>query len=109
MPLREALYPVRISETSSRSSRLVLRLLLWADRQSGWKVFDSSGSFRLPDGSVPSPDASLLRLEWWQALTAEQRLGFAPSARIWWCGWPVPLMRDPAASAPGAAGWPHPE
>jgi Uma2 family endonuclease len=66
------------SETSSRNSRLVMRLLLWADRQGGWKVFDSSGGFRLPDGSVLSPDASLLRLERWQALTAEQRRGFAP-------------------------------
>ena len=66
------------SQTSSRNSRLVMRLLLWADRQGGWKVFDSSGGFRLPDGSVLSPDASLLRMERWQALTAEQRRGFAP-------------------------------
>jgi Uma2 family endonuclease len=66
------------SEASSRNSRLVMRLLLWADRQGGWKVFDSSGGFRLPDGSVFSPDASLLRLERWQALTGEQRSGFAP-------------------------------
>jgi len=41
-------------------------------------VFDSSGGFRLPDGSVFSPDASLVRLERWQALTPEQRRGFAP-------------------------------
>lgn len=30
--------------------------------------------FLLPDGSVLSPDASLVRLERWQALTPEQRL-----------------------------------
>ena len=41
-------------------------------------VFDSSTGFLLPDGSVRSPDASLLRLKRWQALTAEQRRGFAP-------------------------------
>jgi Uma2 family endonuclease len=66
------------SETGARNSRLVMRLLLWADRLGGWKVFDSSAGFRLPDGSVLSPDASLLRLERWEALTEEQRRGFAP-------------------------------
>jgi Uma2 family endonuclease len=66
------------SETGARNSRLEMRLLLWADRQGGWKVFGSSTGFRLPDGSVLSPDASVLRLERWQALTPEQRRGFAP-------------------------------
>ena len=28
-----------------------------------WKVFESSGGFRLPNGSVVSPDASLVRLD----------------------------------------------
>ncbi|MFM7236301.1 MAG: Uma2 family endonuclease [Cyanobium sp.] len=66
------------SETSSRNSRLIMRLLLWADQQGGWMVFDSSGAFRLPDGSVLSPDGSLVREERWRALTAEERRGFAP-------------------------------
>ncbi len=51
---------------------------LWADQQGGWKAFDSSTGFRLPDGSVLSPDASLVNLERWQALNAEERRGFAP-------------------------------
>jgi len=42
------------------------------------KVFDSSTGFLLPDGSVRSPDASLVRLERWQALSEEQRRGFPP-------------------------------
>lgn len=66
------------SETSGRNSRLVMRLLLWADQQGGWKVFESSAGFRLPDGSIVSPDASLVRLDRWQALSSEQRRGFAP-------------------------------
>ncbi len=66
------------SETGARNSRLVMRLLLWADQQGVWRVFDSSSGFRLPDGSVLSPDASLVRQERWQALTPEQRRGFAP-------------------------------
>ena len=48
------------SETGSRNSRLVMRLLLWADRVGGWKVFDSSTGFRLPDGSIVSPDAAVI-------------------------------------------------
>jgi len=65
-------------DTGSRNSRLLMRLLLWADRMGGWKVFDSSTGFRLPDGSVLSPDASLVNLERWQALSPEQRRGFPP-------------------------------
>jgi len=41
-------------------------------------VFESSGGFRLPDGSVVSPDASWIRLDRWQALSADERRGFAP-------------------------------
>jgi Uma2 family endonuclease len=65
-------------ETGARSSRLLLRLLAWADRAGGWQVFDSSTGFLLPDGSVRSPDVSLVGLEGWRALTPEQRRGFPP-------------------------------
>ena len=65
-------------ETGARNSRLLIRLLAWADQLGGWQVFDSSTGFRLPDGSVLSPDASLVRLERWQALTPEQRRSFPP-------------------------------
>ncbi len=41
-------------------------------------MFDSSAGFLLPDGSVPSPDASLVRLERWQALSEAERDGFPP-------------------------------
>jgi Uma2 family endonuclease len=57
---------------------LSARLQFWALGQGGWKVFDSSGGFRLPDGSVLSPDAAVVRLDRWQALTPEQRRGFPP-------------------------------
>ena len=42
------------------------------------KLFDSSTGFLLPDGSVRSPDASVVRLERWQALSEAEREGFAP-------------------------------
>ena len=38
----------------------------------------SPDGFRLPDGSVLSPDALLVRLERWQALSPQQRRSFPP-------------------------------
>lgn len=66
-------------ETGARNGTLLI-LLGIALRASGLplKLFDSSTGFRLPDGSVLSPDASLVRRERWEALTAEERRGFAP-------------------------------
>jgi Uma2 family endonuclease len=65
-------------DTSARNSLLIARLQIWALGQGTWKVFDSSGGFRLPDGSVLSPDAAVVRADRWQALTPEQRRGFPP-------------------------------
>jgi Uma2 family endonuclease len=66
-------------ETSSRNSRLLIQLGLALSRSTpAFRLFDSSGGFRLPDGSVLSPDASLVLEERWQALTPEQRQGFPP-------------------------------
>ena len=58
----------------------MLILLGLAVRTSGLplKVFDSSTGFRMPDGSVLSPDVSLVRQERWEALTPEERRSFAP-------------------------------
>jgi Uma2 family endonuclease len=66
------------SETGARNGELLFQLKLYANRVGGWKVFDSSSGFRLSDGSVVSPDASLVRLDRWQALSAAERRSFAP-------------------------------
>ena len=66
------------SETGSRNGELFFQLKLFANRAGAWKAFDSSTGFRLPDGSVFSPDASLLRLDRWQALSPGESRGFAP-------------------------------
>jgi Uma2 family endonuclease len=65
-------------DTGARNTILTYQLTHWARSQGGWTVFDSSTGFRLADGSVLSPDASVVRLERWQALSAEQRRGFPP-------------------------------
>ena len=43
-------------ETSSRNGQLLYQLQGFCRRQKGWRLFDSSGGFRLPDGSVLSPE-----------------------------------------------------
>ncbi|MFM7550650.1 MAG: Uma2 family endonuclease [Cyanobacteriota bacterium] len=67
------------SETSGRNSSLLIGLGQ-AVQASGLhlKLFDSSGGFRLPDDSVRSPDASLVLLDRWRALSEQQRRSFAP-------------------------------
>ncbi len=64
--------------TSARNSALLFQLQAWARTTGDWIVFDSSGGFRLPDGSVRSPDASLVRLDRWLALSEAERDGFPP-------------------------------
>jgi len=66
------------SETGGRNIELAFQLQRFARSGTTWKAFDSSTGFRLPDDSVLSPDASLVRLDRWQTLTPEQRRGFAP-------------------------------
>ena len=65
--------------TGARNSRLVAQLENWAVAADlGWIVFDSSTGFLLPDGSVRSPDASVVRLDRWQALSEAERESFPP-------------------------------
>jgi len=65
-------------ETSSRNSQLLFQLQVFCRRQKCWRLFDSSGGFRLPDGSVLSPDAALVLEDRWQALSPEERRSFPP-------------------------------
>jgi Uma2 family endonuclease len=65
-------------ETGARNADLAFQIQAWARATGNWKAFDSSTGFRLPDDSVLSPDASLVALDRWQGLSAEQRRGFAP-------------------------------
>ncbi len=64
--------------TGARNTCLLSQLQTWARSSGSSKGFDSSTGFLLPDGSVRSPDASVVRLERWQALSDAQREGFPP-------------------------------
>ena len=67
-------------ETGARSLRLGHRLQSGTEGPGAgaWIAFDSSTGFRLADGSVLSPDVSLVRKDRSQALPPEQRRGFPP-------------------------------
>jgi len=58
--------------------QLLYQLQVFCRRHKGWRLFDGSGGFGLPDGSVLSPDAALVLEERWQTLSPEQRRSFPP-------------------------------
>ena len=69
---------------STGARNQTLGALLWlAIEQRGLplKLFDSSAGFLLADGSVRSPDASVVQLERWQALSEAERNTRAQAAR----------------------------
>lgn len=66
------------SVTGWRNARINYRLNAGAERDGTCITFDSSTGFRLPNGAKRSPDASWIRLERWNALTDEDKEGFAP-------------------------------
>ncbi|MFB8787716.1 MAG: Uma2 family endonuclease [Potamolinea sp.] len=66
------------SETGNYNQDISGQLWLWNRQTKLGKVFDSSSGFHLPNGADRSPDASWVKLERWQALTPEEREGFAP-------------------------------
>jgi Uma2 family endonuclease len=65
-------------DTGARNGELVFQLKAFVSEIGGWQVFDSSTGFLLPDGSVLTPDASMVRLERWRALSPEQQRSFPP-------------------------------
>jgi Uma2 family endonuclease len=64
--------------TGKRNVKLTTQLDIWNTRTQLGEVFDSSTGFKLPNGADRSPDAAWVRMERWQALTAEQQERFVP-------------------------------
>lgn len=65
-------------ETSNRNGRLNQQLFNWSDTNELGIAFDSNGGFKLPNGADRSPDAAWVKIDRWNALTAEQREKFIP-------------------------------
>ncbi|HEY9045221.1 MAG TPA: Uma2 family endonuclease, partial [Ohtaekwangia sp.] len=65
------------SVSGDLNSEIDYQLRKWNKEYKLGKCFDSSAGFTLPDNSVRSPDASFIFIDRWNALTPEQRRGFA--------------------------------
>ncbi len=70
--------PPAFSDTGNRNFNIALQLGVWAEQNATGIGFDSSAGFTLPNGATRSPDASWIKLERWNALTAAEQSSFAP-------------------------------
>lgn len=65
-------------QSGRRSAEVLAQLRNWAYLRDAGPVFDSSTGFKLPDGSLRSPDAAWIRKERWESLSEKERDGFPP-------------------------------
>lgn len=66
------------SETGRQNADLTYQLEAWSRQDKTGVVFGSSAGFILPNGAIRSPDASWIKREKWDSLTAQQRKRFGP-------------------------------
>lgn len=66
------------SDTGKRNLDIEGQVWLWNRQTKLGVAFNSSTGFQLPSGADRSPDASWVKLERWQTLTAKEQEGFAP-------------------------------
>ena len=69
--------PPTNSATGASNSELNYQLAHWNRQQGEGMVFDSSSGFTLSTGAMLSPDASWIAREKWDALSPDNRRGFA--------------------------------
>lgn len=69
--------PPTYSETGEKNNELLFQVTLWNKQIGKGKVFDSSTGFTLPNGAVRSPDVSWISKARWEALSTEEKKGFA--------------------------------
>jgi len=65
------------TEGGGRESEVGTELAIWARTDGRGKYYGSNTGFKLPDSSVRAADAAWVSWNRWNALTAEQRAGFA--------------------------------
>ena len=66
------------SETGNREGNISGQLWVWSEQDGTGITFSSSTGFKLSTGAERSPDASWIKLERWNTLSAEQQRKFAP-------------------------------
>ena len=66
------------SETGRSNAHLTYQLLAWTEKDMTGVCFGNTAGFILPNGAIRSPDASWIKREKWDGLTAHQRKRFAP-------------------------------
>ena len=64
--------------TGKRNADLIFQLQAWNRQNKLGEVFDSSSGFKLPNGDERAPDASWVKSERWNSLTAEEQEKFPP-------------------------------
>lgn len=72
------LMPPTGGNTGRRNSHLTTELTLWNRRTQQGEVFDSSTTFRLPNGAERSPDVAWVAADRWNALTPQEQDSFPP-------------------------------
>ena len=73
-----SIMPPTGSETGNRNSNIAGQLWVWSEEDGTGITFDSSAGFKLSTGAERSPDASWMKLERWNSLSAEEKQKFAP-------------------------------
>ncbi|HEX8203392.1 MAG TPA: Uma2 family endonuclease, partial [Isosphaeraceae bacterium] len=66
------------AESGGQNLTLSGQLYVWVKTSGLGRAFDSSAGFTLPSGAIRAPDASWVAQDRWDALTPEERKGFAP-------------------------------
>jgi Uma2 family endonuclease len=69
--------PPTSSDTGERNASLTADFVIWNRSTGAGRVFDSSTGFILPNGAKRSPDVSWISQARWEALSEQERQGFA--------------------------------
>ncbi|MGP1383806.1 MAG: Uma2 family endonuclease [Thainema sp.] len=72
------LMPPTGGSTGRRNSDLTYQVTAWNRQTQLGEVFDSSTTFRLPNGAERSPDVAWVSCDRWSALSAEEQDAFPP-------------------------------